>query len=134
MKKIIKYLKENKVIRFGLVGVLISIFDILFYTFLFEALKVDSVLATPISHGIAIILHYFSNKYLVFNRDKKIRAFEVAKFIGVNLVDEVLSTGLMYVFVNYTSIYPSISRIIVMFIMFALIYSLMSKWVFLKVE
>ncbi len=88
--------KKAEPLRFGLVGVFVTILQYGMYVVFVHAVKVPPVVSTMISYGISFIANFFLSSYFTFHSDpnaKKGLAFTLS-----HLVNMGMQTGLVAIF------------------------------------
>lgn len=102
MKKIkgwIGKLLSIQFIRFGLIGCLNTLVDLIVFTVLNAAFQIY-YLAKIVSYSCGVLNSYFFNTRWTFRKEHKKSAAEFALFVAVNLVSLGVSLGMLYVCKN----------------------------------
>jgi len=124
--------KYSKIIKFFLVSVVTLISEVLFFTILISFLFVSPIIASPIGQVFGVIINFTLNKIFTFNSGKYLRWFEIWRYALVWILNVVISTILLSLFLSITNIYPTIIRMVIIGIMFFFNYFSISRFVFVK--
>lgn len=131
--KMFKLISNNLgLLAFAIVALLSAIFEISLYTFLFEIIEIDPVSASPISQICSMVFNFTLNKFFTFKAGRSNALSQFSRFFILWLFNLLITTVWMYVFVNYTEIYPTISRFAIMIIIFFFNYFISKKLIFKK--
>lgn len=91
-------MKDNKFIKFLIVGVLNTVFGYSLYAFLLKFMGFHYSLAVLFSTVMGVLFNFKTTGKLVFNNSKNTLIF---KFIGVYIVIYALNTGFLSIFDKY---------------------------------
>jgi putative flippase GtrA len=115
---LINKLLNTSIISFAIIAGLSMVFELSFYTLLFEILKVDKVVSSPIAQAVSMVFNFSLNKIFTFKTGKEFNLKEVVGYLGVWLVNLTVTTILMGILTQVTQIYPTIIRFAIMVLMF----------------
>ena len=108
----------KKLFVFAIVALLSAICELALYTFLFEILYIGELQSVPIAQVTSMIFNFSLNKLFTFKTGKKFKLVEFGKYIFIWLINILVTTVAMNFLLANTGIYPTVSRFIVMLIMF----------------
>ena len=93
-----KRIKE--LFRYGIIGVLTTIINIIFYYVFVDILKINYIISTILSWLVAVIFAFFGNKYVVFKNNqtkgfwKELNYFMLTRY----------TTGIIYIFIMFLGV------------------------------
>ena len=92
MKKLVE-----QIVKFGLVGIIATLFDMGLLMFLKEAFGMDENVAAAISFSVSVIFNYiFSMKFVFERRDDMSRQREFIIFMILSIIGLGINVGIMY--------------------------------------
>lgn len=102
MVAFLQKLWNNKIFRFGCIGLINTLTDISILDFLVFAYKIKIIEANLISASISICFSYFWNHYLVFRHKKKVSLLLFIKFFiitgaGIILIQSMVIYGFEHI-------------------------------------
>ena len=101
----LKAVTEIRVIRFGMVGVINTLIDLVLFSLLVHGAAIAVVPANILSYGTGILNSFLLNRAWTFNDRSRGRALfrSLALFIGINLLGLAFSTLLVALFSQVAS-------------------------------
>ncbi|WP_315905063.1 GtrA family protein [Vibrio fluvialis] len=120
-----------KIVKFGSVGVLNTVFSYLLFCVLIY-LDVFYLVASMLSFLSGTLLSYLMNSKYTFSVYANIRSF--VKFLVIMLASLLISLLLLYVFKNVVGVHVLIAQVLVVLVRFPILYLLMKHVVFNQVH
>lgn len=120
-----------KIVKFGSVGVLNTVFSYLLFCVLIY-LDVFYLVASMLSYLSGTLLSYLMNSKYTFSVYANIRSF--VTFMVIMLVSLLISLLLLYVFKNVVGVHVLIAQVLVVLVRFPIVYLLMKHVVFHQVH
>lgn len=120
-----------KIVKFGSVGVLNTVFSYLLFCVLIY-LDVFYLVASMLSFLSGTLLSYLMNSKYTFSVYANTRSF--VKFLVIMLVSLLISLILLYVFKNVVGVHVLIAQVLVVLVRFPIVYLLMKHVVFNQVH
>jgi putative flippase GtrA len=124
--------KHHQILIFGFVAVASALFELGLYTALFELIKISPLTSSPIAQIASMVFNFSLNKFFTFKTGKTFKIQEAGGYFVVWLLNLFVTTIIMAYLIQNTSIYPTLIRVIVIFIMFFFNYFAMKRLVFKK--
>lgn len=118
-------------IRFGLVGVMNTGLDFILFLLMTNLWHWNVLIAQTLSYLFGLINSFVWNRRLTFQSKGRPETSEVIRFIGVNLVSLLASLFVISEMAHF-SVPNTLSKIIVLFITFAINFTGSKWWVFRK--
>jgi putative flippase GtrA len=133
----------RQLLRFGLVGILNTIGDLLIFNMLLLALPSKDnlilLLYNTVAYGCGAFNSFLLNKYWTFHRNDKVRATEIGRFIATTLVAIGCNNGLLWLASNFLRAFgtnafltANVGKIIAILGTMVLSYGGMRLWVFTR--
>ncbi|MGR5485306.1 GtrA family protein [Vibrio alfacsensis] len=120
-----------KVVKFGSVGILNTVFSYLLFCVLIY-LDVFYLVASTLSFLAGTLFSYLMNSKYTFLAYANARSF--VKFLVIMLASLVVSLLLLYVFKNLVGVHALIAQVLVVLVRFPIVYLLMKHVVFNQVH
>lgn len=123
-------MKHSEVILFLLVGATSAVTQIGVLAFLFEVCAFRLDWSVSIAYSASVLVHFLGNKHYTFRNTAKTGATEVLRYLGVVLLNYLITIGVVWLVVEvfksnpYTAIVASIAAT------FGLGFALSKLWVF----
>lgn len=125
--------KENlkKLLRYGIIGILTVIINIIFYYILSNILNINYIISTIFSWIIAVIFSFLGNKYFVFQQSSSSKFWkELNYFMLTRYITGILDIFIMFIGVDLFKCNDFIIKIIANIIVIFLNYILARYFVF----
>jgi putative flippase GtrA len=117
-------------LKFGTVGVLNTGITIVSYM-IFLFFGINYLLANIFAYGLGVINSYFWNRNWVFKVPQKSnQQYVFIKFVLVNLLTLGITTGILYIFVQYFHIQAIIAQVMATGVGLIFNFLLNKKWTF----
>ena len=128
-----KRIKE--LFRYGIIGVLTTIINIIFYYVFVDILKINYIISTILSWLVAVIFAFFGNKYVVF-KNNQTKGFwkELNYFMLTRYTTGIIDIFIMFLGVDLLKKNDFIIKIISNIIVIILNYILAKLLVFKRKE
>ena len=128
-----KWIKE--LFRYGIIGVLTTIINIIFYYVFVDILKINYIISTILSWLVAVIFAFFGNKYVVF-KNNQTKGFwkELNYFMLTRYTTGIIDIFIMFLGVDLLKKNDFIIKIISNIIVIILNYILAKLFVFKRKE
>ena len=128
-----KRIKE--LFRYGIIGVLTTIINIIFYYVFVDILKINYIISTILSWLVAVIFAFFGNKYVVF-KNNQTKGFwkELNYFMLTRYTTGIIDIFIMFLGVDLLKKNDFIIKIISNIIVIILNYILAKLFVFKRKE
>lgn len=124
------YLRDNRLIRFLLVGVSNTLISYLVFLLAYNILFVgNSLFSQPLSYSAGIVWSYFWNRKWTFQSNSKVRQ-EFAGFVTIQFLLLLLSTLMVYLIVDTWNANATVGWVLVMTFITILNFLLTKEFVF----
>jgi len=121
----------NKIIRFGIVGGIATIIDIVFLYIFKEFLNIDVILANTLSFIISVTYNYIASITWVFDTNKnKNKKVQFVLFVIFSIVGLIINNIILYILTDKLNIYYLISKVIATIIV--MIFNFVTRKKFLE--
>lgn len=131
----IKEKKLKELFKYGIIGVLTTIINVISYYFFVDILKINYIISTILSWLIAVIFAFWGNKYVVFeNNQSKNLWKELNYFILTRCTTGIIDILIMFLGVELLKSNDFIIKIISNIIVIILNYILAKVFVFKQKE
>ncbi len=117
-----------QVIRFGLVGAVCAVLDILFFVILYEYLHINYLVANFGSTCLAILINYYISKKWVFKSGKYSARVEFMAFMVFSIIGLVINQVLIWSFVEHVALDPKTGKLLA--IILVAIFNFITKKIF----
>lgn len=88
----------KKIMNFGIVGIIVVLFDMALLHVFTKYLNMNPVIATPLAYSIAFVLNFFASMKYVFKAKEGLsRGKQMLLFAGTAFVGMVINTIVMYI-------------------------------------
>lgn len=101
-----------QVIKFGLVGAVCAVFDMLLFVVLYEYAQINYLVANLGSTCLAILLNYYISKKWVFTTGKYSSRVEFIAFMAFSLAGLFLNQVLVWLFVEHIHLDPKTGKLL----------------------
>ena len=125
--------KENlkKLLRYGIIGILTVIINIIFYYILSNIFNINYIISTIFSWIIAVIFSFLGNKYFVFQQSCSSKFWkELNYFMLTRYITGILDIFIMFIGIDLFKCNDFIIKIIANIIIIFLNYILARYFVF----
>ena len=125
--------KENlkKLLRYGIIGILTVIINIIFYYILSNIFNINYIISTIFSWIIAVIFSFLGNKYFVFQQSSSSKFLkELNYFMLTRYITGILDIFIMFIGIDLFKCNDFIIKIIANIIIIFLNYILARYFVF----
>ncbi|MBR2021953.1 MAG: GtrA family protein [Clostridia bacterium] len=121
-----------QIIKFGIVGVIAAIVDVGVLVILKEFLSIDVLICSAVSFSVSVVINYLLSMAFVFKSkdENKIREFII--FILLSIGGLGLNQLILWIGVNFTTIYYLVIKILAMIIV--PIYNFVTRKIFLEAK
>ena len=121
-----------QIIKFGIVGVIAAIVDVGVLVILKEFLSLDVLICSAVSFSVSVVINYLLSMAFVFKSkdENKIREFII--FILLSIGGLGLNQLILWIGVNFTTIYYLVIKILAMIIV--PIYNFVTRKIFLEAK
>ena len=119
-----------QLIKFAIVGVIAAFVDVGVLIALKELLNVDVLLASAISFCVSVTVNYILSMSFVFKGKKQSKLKEFIIFVFLSVGGLCLNQIILWIGVNFTSIYYLIVKFLAMIIV--PIYNFITRKIFLE--
>ena len=119
-----------QIIKFGIVGVIAAVVDLGVLVVLKELLGVNVLLSSTISFCVSVIVNYILSMAFVFKSKNQGKVKEFIIFVILSIGGLGLNQLILWVGVNFTTVYYLIVKIIAMTIV--PIYNFVTRKIFLE--
>lgn len=123
-------LNKNKIIRFGISGMVGVLVHLLFLYVFVDFLGIWYLLATCLAFCISATTGYFLQKYFTFKNDSKNIKTQFTVFFTFNVLTFTLNILMMYLFVDYLHIVYIGSQVLACFLNAIISYIVFNKIIF----
>lgn len=130
IKKLIIIFDIKKFIKFGMVGVLNTIIDVISFFILNVVLGIGGYIAQVLSFIIATINSFICNKYWTFEKKNPVKGEEIGKYIVVKCCYLGVSLFMLGLFENIFNLTPIMAKIPATCMMIGFNYIADKFWVF----
>lgn len=121
-----------QIIKFGIVGVIAAIVDVGVLVILKEFLSLDVLICSAVSFSVSVVINYLLSMAFVFKSkdENKIREFII--FILLSIGGLGLNQLILWIGVNFTTIYYLVIKILAMIIV--PVYNFVTRKIFLEAK
>ena len=119
-----------QILKFGVVGVIAAIVDVGVLVLLKELLFVDVLIAGAVSFCVSVIVNYILSMAFVFKSKNNGKLKEFALFVILSVGGLGLNQLILWIGVNFTTVYYLIIKIFAMVIV--PIYNFITRKIFLE--
>ena len=121
-----------QIIKFGIVGVIAAIVDVGVLVILKEFLSIDVLICSAVSFSVSVVINYLLSMAFVFKSkdENKIREFII--FILLSIGGLGLNQLILWIGVNFTTIYYLVIKILAMIIV--PVYNFVTRKIFLEAK
>jgi putative flippase GtrA len=114
---------------FAIVGALIAVFYISFFTFLWKTAHLNYQLAISIAYIVAVILHFFANRYFTFKSNNPITQ-QIPRYFTILVINYFVTLFVMHIAVETFKLPPYVGILATIGVTFALNYFVSKLWIF----
>lgn len=121
-----------QIIKFGIVGVIAAIVDVGVLVILKELMSLDVLISSAVSFSVSVVINYLLSMAFVFKskNENKIREFII--FILLSIGGLGLNQLILWIGVNFTTIYYLVIKILAMIIV--PVYNFVTRKIFLEAK
>ncbi|WP_374702634.1 GtrA family protein [Bacillus sp. V33-4] len=131
IQKTIQYFFRKSFLIYGLIGVFITIIQIICLYLFRDYFKIDDFVSLTLAYIIALVLHYFLNKHLTFLiKEKKVFNMMSLRYIIVVILSYCIYVLNMFIFNQLLGIKFAISLILTLGVNYIVNYFLYENIVF----
>lgn len=101
-----------RIFKYALVGVANTLIDWIIYFVLAEFFHVDAWIANVVGYSVGTCASFVGNKFFTFKAKNTKTGVEFAKFVAVNIVSLVSSTGIIALLTSVLAVNKYIAKIV----------------------
>lgn len=120
----------KQIIKFGIVGVIAALVDVGVLVLLKEFCDLQVLIASTISFCVSVVVNYLLSMKFVFKSKNQDKAKEFIIFVLLSIGGLILNQIILWIGVNFTSIYYLIVKFIAM--VAVPVYNFVTRKIFLE--
>jgi putative flippase GtrA len=120
----------KQIIKFGIVGVIAALVDVGVLVLLKELCDLQVLIASTISFCVSVVVNYLLSMKFVFKSKNQDKAKEFIIFVLLSIGGLILNQVILWIGVNFTSIYYLIVKFIAM--VAVPVYNFVTRKIFLE--
>ena len=120
----------KQIIKFGIVGVIAALVDVGVLVLLKELCDLHVLIASTISFCVSVVVNYLLSMKFVFKSKNQDKAKEFIIFVLLSIGGLILNQIILWIGVNFTSIYYLIVKFIAM--VAVPVYNFVTRKIFLE--